>query len=329
VAGTVLPHDKGDKIMRHRSLLLVTVLGLLFPCCKDKKSSPPATEEEVEDPATDTPVAPAPAPDSKAPIMVEAEFMTPESVLYDEASDVYLVSNINGSPFEADDNGFISKVSPDGSVVALKWIDGADEKITLNAPKGLAIAGGTLFVADITTVRMFDLATGAAKGEVAIEGASFLNDLASGSDGEVYVSDTGVKEGFKPAGSDAIYKIVDGKAERLGGDKSFGNPNGLLFDEGLWVVTFGSGELYRLHDGARADVLELPKGQLDGIVKTNDGKILVSSWEASAIFKGTREGGFEIAIADVEAPADIGYDSKRNRVLIPLFNANKVEIVPL
>jgi len=31
-------------------------------------------------------------------------------------------------------------------------------------------------------------------------------------------------------------------------------------------------------------------------------------------------------ITGVPSPADIGYDSKRNRVLIPVLSANRVEI---
>ena len=61
---------------------------------------------------------------------------TPESVEYYAKEDVYLVTNINGSPFAADGNGFISKLKPDGSVVDLKWIDGTKPGVTLNAPKG-------------------------------------------------------------------------------------------------------------------------------------------------------------------------------------------------
>src|SRR4051812_30384150 len=62
---------------------------------------------------------------------------TPESVLYDDQADTYLVSNVNGSPFAKDDNGFISRVAPSGEVTTLKWIDGAQANVVLNAPKGL------------------------------------------------------------------------------------------------------------------------------------------------------------------------------------------------
>ena len=108
------------------------------------------------------------------------------------ALDVYLVSNINGSPLGADGNGFITRVAPDGTVTNLKWIDGESEVVTLNAPKGMAIIGDTLYVADITHVRFFHRDTGEPLGEIEIPGATFVNDLAAGRGGWLFVSDTDV-----------------------------------------------------------------------------------------------------------------------------------------
>jgi hypothetical protein len=81
-------------------------------------------------------------------------FKTPESVMYNAKEDVYLVSNINvdGIPTKKDNNGFISKLAPDGTVLNLKWIAGGANDVTLNAPKGMAIVGGTLYVTDLDTV---------------------------------------------------------------------------------------------------------------------------------------------------------------------------------
>jgi hypothetical protein len=56
--------------------------------------------------------------------VANAGFKTPESILHDAVGDVYLVSNINGTPSAKDNNGFISRVSPDGKVQTLKWIEG-------------------------------------------------------------------------------------------------------------------------------------------------------------------------------------------------------------
>ncbi len=256
---------------------------------------------------------------------------TPESMLYDAATDTYLVSNIHGSPFDVDDNGFITKLGADGSTLELRWIDGASDTVTLNAPKGLAIAGDTLYVSDIDHVRMFDRATGAPKGEIKINGATFLNDVAISSNGVVYVSDSGLKGGFAPSGTDAIYKLVDGKAVAVIKGADLGRPNGLLASAaGLWVVTFGSGELYLVNAaGGREQIQKLPTGSLDGIVQLNDGALAISSWDGSSVLRGKPGQTFEVLISDVKSPADIGYDNKRNRVLIPHFQDNTVQARPL
>lgn len=132
------------------------------------------------------------------PTVVQGGFQTPESVLYDPRADVYLVSNINGNPTGTDGNGFISRVSPAGRILALRWIDGTKQGVRLNAPKGMALFGTTLYVADITAVRMFDRSTGRFKGSIDVMGSTFLNDLAAGSDGSIYASDSGLKPDSVP-----------------------------------------------------------------------------------------------------------------------------------
>lgn len=104
-------------------------------------------------------------------------FKTPESVEYYGAEDLYLVANINGSPLAEDDNGFISKVAPDGKVLDLKWLDGATASYSLNAPKGMAIVGELLFVADINQVHVFEVKTGKHQASIAVAGSSFLNGV--------------------------------------------------------------------------------------------------------------------------------------------------------
>jgi hypothetical protein len=247
-------------------------------------------------------------------------------VLYDADQDRYLVSNINGKPGDKDNNGFISVLSPEGSVTTLKWIEAGKNKVKLDAPKGTGIANGVLYVADISVVRMFDAKTGAPKGDIAIPGALFLNDVAVGPDGKVYVSDTGIKPDFSPGGTDAVYVIEKGHAKPLAKSKDLGGPNGLaVTDKGVVVVTFGSGEVYLLDSkGKKSDASKPPAGKLDGVVSLGN-SLLVSSWEGSAVYKGTLGGSFEVALPDQKAPADIGYDTKRARVLVPHFNDNTVE----
>jgi sugar lactone lactonase YvrE len=289
---------------------------------------------QAQEPAA-KPEAPAAAAAPAAAVSYAEGLMTPESVLYDAASDTYLVSNINGSPVEADNNGFISKLSPDGKVLEAKWIEGGKKGVKLSAPKGMVIAKGVLYVSDLDSVRMFDAKTGKAKGEVKVKGATFLNDVAAGPDGKVYVSDTGVKlgaKGFEPTGTDAVYVLEGKKAKALAKSPELGGPNGLLVDNnGVHVVTFGSGELYTMvgaRTGGRQGVVKLPKGSLDGIEATPNG-LLISSWEGESVYLRKADGSFTPVLSGLKAPADIGYDSKRNRVLVPRFMENKVEAYDL
>lgn len=259
-------------------------------------------------------------------------FQTPESVVHDSVDDVYLVSNINGNPTATDDNGFISRLTPAGEVHGLKWIDGASAAVTLNAPKGMAIAGDVLYVADITAVRMFDRKSGEPRGAITVPGATFLNDVAAGPDGAIYVTDSGLRPDFSPSGTDAVYRIKDGALSPVARSQNLRNPNGITVLPGgrLFVVTFTQeGVVYELSaDGRQSQVRNLPRGQLDGVEAVADQVLLVSSWAASAVYRvsGT---AVEILVPNVPSPADIGYDRQRERVLIPLFQGNQVRIQPL
>lgn len=315
---------------------LFAVLAALSACKKkanDKPAEPTKGSADVAAQPMDAAAIDA-GWDGKSPLTISEGFSTPESVLYDADSDVYLVSNINGEPTGADDNGYISKVSPeDGKVIEAKWIDGSEDNVKLDAPKGSAIQGGVLYVADITVVRQFDAKTGEPKGEIKIPGAAFLNDIAPAPDGGIYVTDTGVDAKFQPTGADAVYHIgKDGKVKPLIKNKTLGNPNGIAVaaDGAVWVVTFGSGEIFSVDaKGKKQSAQKLPQGQLDGIVALDGGDMLVSSWAASAVYRGKPGGEWKPAIENVKSPADIGFDSKRKRVLIPSFQGNSVILHPV
>jgi sugar lactone lactonase YvrE len=262
-------------------------------------------------------------------VEVKDGLTTPESVLYDGDGDVYLVSNINGDALGADDNGYISKVGPDGKVIEAKWIDGAKPDVKLDAPKGMALIDGVLWVADITNVRRFDAKSGKQQPDVKVAGAAFLNDIAADGKGGIFVSDTGVDAKFAPIGKDAIYHVdKGGKVTKLIASKDLGAPNGVALagDGAVWVVTFASGEIYQVDaKGKKGAAEKLPKGQLDGVVVLDNGDLLVSSWEGQAVYRGKPGAGWKEAISGVQSPADIGWDSKRSRVLIPLFQGNAIQ----
>lgn len=306
-------------------LSLFTVLG-----CKRDTPPEPLPPPPTAAPAPSAQQTPPAEPEPVVPVRIsEVGFDTPESVIHDEQADVYLVSNIGGNPLEKDGNGFISRVTPEGKVQTLKWIDGSVKGTTLNAPKGMGLQGETLYVADIDVVRMFDRQTGKPKGEVKIKGATFLNDLAASGD-RLVVSDSGLKAGFAPSGTDAVYELKAGKAKPIVKDSSLFGPNGLALDgDDVWVAAYRAKTLSRINGGKVVESFDLPQGELDGLVRLADGTFLVSSWAAKAVYQGRPGSGFEPIVSGVEAPADIGHDAKRNQLLIPLFQKNAVEIHPL
>ncbi|XXX72344.1 SMP-30/gluconolactonase/LRE family protein [Sorangium sp. So ce134] len=308
----------------------------LAPAASAPAAPVAASSAEAPPAAPAAPAAPEPPrPAAPSPVVTYTGFAKPESVLYDADNDRYLVSNINGNPDARDNNGFISVLSPDGQVTNLKWIEGGKNKVKLDAPTGSAIAKGVLYVADFTTVRMFDLKTGAPKGEIAIPGTTLLNDVAAAPDGKVYVSDSGFKIGatgnLEATSSDAMYVIEQGKAKALAKTTDLRMPNGLAWtDKGLVVCASGAPEVFRLDEkGAKRDVTTTaPGGRLDGVISVGD-SLLVTSHDASAVLRGKLGGTFEVAIPEQKTPADIGYDTKRGRVLVPHVLVDTVDVYEL
>jgi len=204
-------------------------------------------------------------------------FATPESVEYYADNDLYLVSNINGHPAARDGNGFISMLSPAGELLDLKWIDGADPGTRLNAPKGMAINDGILYVADLDEVHLFELPGGRQLQSVRITGATFLNGITPNPVGGVFVTDSGLQAGeggLVPSGSDAVYEVTaNGRYRALIKNPDLGRPNGIVFAQG-WkiIVSFGTGSVIGYGDSGSRHYYPSPAtGSLDGLLVMDDG----------------------------------------------------------
>lgn len=280
-----------------------------------------------------TPIA---SPTTSPVTFADLGLAQPESVLFDPVADVYLVSNLNGSPAAEDDNGFVSIVRPDGTLVAERWIDGASEEITLNAPKGMAIVGDTLYVADITLVRMFDRNTGEPTGEIAVPGAAFLNDIAASPTGLIYVSDSGFTINDageqESTGTDAVHVIQDGVATPLVTAPEVTAPNGLAVAENgdITVVTMTDpGQVITVTpDGTIRSTTHLPAAFLDGVVWLADGSLAVTSWGAGSVVVLHPAGDPVTLASDIPSPADLGYDSSRRLLVVPDMQNNQLVIIP-
>lgn len=234
---------------------------------------------------------------------------TCESVLYDKDKDVLYVANIAGKPDSVDGNGFISTVGLDGKVINAQWAKG------LNAPKGMGLANGKLYAADITNIVEIDPATGAITATYPVEGAQFLNDVTTDG-GKVYVSDSNTGK---------VSLLENGTVTTYVSDQV--GPNGLLVDGGTFLIAHWGAKTLNTIDASKqvimkADSIENP----DGIEAVGDGGYLVSSWNGKITYVDTN--GKTTTILDTSAAgvsaADIEYIQEKKLLLIPTFFKNKV-----
>jgi sugar lactone lactonase YvrE len=259
-------------------------------------------------------------------------FSSPENVVYDPQSNVYLISNINGGARARDANGFISRVAPDGKILQLKWIDGSHAATRLDAPKGLAIHGDTLAVADVGAVRFFDRRTGAAMGVRMVPG-QLMNDVAFASDGSVYVTDTGPDAG-KPdsADHDAIYRLYhDGRTATIAKSPSLMGPDGLIVsDSGILYATFKGRSVEAISkSGTHRVFATLPDKQVDGLRQLPGGSYVVTSWGARTVYRIEPDGKVQAVLTGVTSPAGVAYDTTHDKLAITSMQDNKLYLLPL
>jgi hypothetical protein len=214
----------------------------------------------------------------------------------------------------------------------MKWIAGGANGVTLNAPKSMALQADTLWVADIDAVRGFNRRTGAPVASVALVGAQFLNnDVAVGADG-LRATDTGVHvdaKGMSHPGPDRVYRIAPDGSEGVAFESdSLAGPNGITWDvarKQFIIVPFFGSVIRAWTPGGNATILlGTSKGRLDGVEILDAERLLVTSWADSSLNVLEKGKPFPVAV-DLPSPADIGLDTKRGRVAIPLLMENRVE----
>lgn len=265
---------------------------------------------------------------SAAPLLIPAwqspaEFQAPESVIYHPGSDTLFVSNINGKPNEANGKGFISQMSIKGEILNLHWLDGLD------APKGLALSGDTLYVSDIDKLVAIDINSQKIIHRYPAEGAKFLNDVAIDKNGYVYVSDMMTNR---------IYRLKDDAFTIWIDDPKLESPNGLLVEKdqlivGSWgtmtdgfmtevpghlkIIDIASKKLASLGD-------QTPVGNLDGVEADGEGNYLVTDWINGRLLQILPNGSSTTLIAFEPGSADHTVIPEYNLVIIPMMLKNQV-----
>ena len=315
---------------------LTTLAGLVLGLGACNRSTPGATRTGT---ATDTAaLADSAAVYEKGSAMFRKVGETPnlqgpESARYDRDLDVWFVSNINGTPTAKDNNGYISRIRPDGTPYTIKFIEGGKKGVTLNAPKGLAINGDTLWVADIDFARAFNKRTGELIANVSVQGrAKFLNGSAVGPDGAIYMTDTGILFGSTGSvshpGPDQVFRITKGGATAVFKSQKLEGPNGITWDQRnkrFIIVSYTGKGIYGWKPGDKdLETIGTGPGQHDGVAVLPDGRLLVTSWADSSLFLLENGKGTKVA-SGVASPADIDIDPKDSRVAVPQLMMNKVQ----
>ena len=256
-------------------------------------------------------------------------FRFAESVSYDAERDLYVAVNAGMAQDVVPNDGYVSLVNPDGTAHTLKWIGVNRNGLTLNHPLGSDIANGMLYVVDIDTVRWFDIKTGEPKGATPVAGATRFNDLEVAADGTIYTTQTGTTD----PSSWRVYKITPkGEASMLISGAPLNLPNGIALDPkgNIVVVNVGNNAVLTFSpDGKLLTTEESADPGNDGLVVLPDGTKYVSSVRLGTVAR-IRPGQKAERIADgIPTAASMTYDSKRNRLVIPMNDWNAITIVEL
>jgi sugar lactone lactonase YvrE len=264
-------------------------------------------------------------------------FVQPENVVYDSVADVYLVSNLGGGGSAKDDNGFVSRVAHDGRVLDLDWISGQRDGIELHSPKGLAIRGDTLAIADLGAVHLVDRRGGALLRTVPLPGP-VMNDVAFGPDASIWVTGTGPTRDRMPVDTtqdlDAIWRVMpDGSVRAVARGPALERPDGLVTDgDAVLVATFGGNRIERVSAApgkAPATFRSLPAGRLDGLRRVGDGSLLVTSWDAGVVWRLWEDNEPHRVIAGLTSPTGIAIDTRRHLLAVTSMQRNELYLVPL
>lgn len=256
------------------------------------------------------------------PLAVAAGFDGPEGVRYDPDQNVFFVSNFAGDGDALDTNGFISRLRADGTVDSLRFIQGGRGGVILHGPRGMAIHGDTLWVADADAVRGFDRRTGAPLRSFDFTPLQpgFLNDVTVGGDNTLWITDTGRRH---------IYRIAAGVIETALSDTALGGPNGITWDRAglrFFIAPYFEGQgLLQWQPGGVISTMALGVGgRYDGVEVIGPDSVLVASQTDSTIHLFTAGRGRPL-LKLAGRPADIGWNASARVVAVPYVSRDTVE----
>ncbi|WHZ26723.1 MAG: hypothetical protein OJF51_001519 [Nitrospira sp.] len=258
---------------------------------------------------------------------------SPNSFISDSSGKEYFISNINGEPEARDNNGFITKLNAEGKVTDLKFIQGGVLGVLLHAPKGMAVVGPILYIADLDQLKAFDKASGKLVATVLFPASSrtpvSLTDVAAAPDGMLYVSDEA---------ANSIYRIDppgDHHVDLLIHDERLAGPAAIVIHprtNHLITVSRQKGKIFDITPDGQLTELE-SNGfftgrfeNLSGVDFDQWGTMYVSDITKGKIWRMTRDHRFQVIAEYLPAPADISIDRVNNLILVPYHYVHAAEM---
>jgi len=257
-------------------------------------------------------------------------FSSPESMIIKNQN--VFVSNVGKelNPTLKDGDGFISKLDKSGNIKELNFIEGLD------APKGMGIIGDVLYIADIDTLRGFDINSKEEIFSLVFSGVNFLNDITVKDSNTLFISASDIGAIYSVNISKKSYtKIIN-----------FTVANGLHYEDGiLYAAELGSssqsmfdgkGKLYKidLNDKNKLTLLSNFEGVLDGVQKVGN-DIYVSDWgktKKSGIVRVYNINTKKETIINhelFEGSADFWIDKENKKLYLPQMIGGKISIIDL
>ncbi len=265
------------------------------------------------------------------------ELQSPYSFVHDPLNKGYFISSVNGEAESADNNGFITKLDPNGKLLNLKFIQGGKDDVTLHAPKGMAVVEHVLYVADLDTLRGFDTTTGKSVMTLTIRSSTAsqseppqtsLSDVTFDGKGHLYCSDQK---------ANTIYR-VDLAAQTfsvLVTDRALAGPSGLVVHPKsgqIIAVSWDKGKISEISpDGVVTELFS--NGffsnrfqNLRGVDFDRWGNMYVSDFTTGKVWRMSWDKRFQVIAEFLPSPGDLSIDRANNLILVPFELAHAAEM---
>ncbi len=253
----------------------------------------------------------------------------PYGIAIDSKSGNIFISNINGAPDVKDDNGFITRLKPDGTVDQIRFIDGTKNNIVLNAPKGMVVMGNFLYVCDIDAIRVFNVESGIQLFEVNFGDLPRQNfySIIVGPDGALYVADAGVNR---------IYRIDLSKQHEVTLFSEQGDmkePHGIAWSslKQAFIVTVNATGQVISYDksGKRVQNPPIFLKSPEGIDVDDSGNIYVSDKVLKSVYRIAPNFALYGFAQGIDSPAGIAFNRATKNIIVVFPNGNSVEAYPV